>query len=135
MLQQYQRLSLTKAGRHVQSELGINTPGYNGPLPEPLPRHTEELIEVRPSPRNMHSEHHRGRRKVHAEAISRQYSQDADAVFTDAAAYPSYPAFSLAVSLAQGGPTITASIKTHSPVEAEEAAIVLAISSTKVTTV
>ncbi|KAH9371040.1 hypothetical protein HPB48_003986 [Haemaphysalis longicornis] len=41
-------------------------------------------------------------------SISRQYSQDADAVFTDAAAYPSYTAFALAVSPAQGGPTITA---------------------------
>ncbi|KAH9370959.1 hypothetical protein HPB48_013395 [Haemaphysalis longicornis] len=48
----------------------------------------------------------------------------------DAAAYPSYPAFALAVNPAQGGQAITASVKTISPAEAEEAAIALAISST-----
>ncbi|KAH9381573.1 hypothetical protein HPB48_015859 [Haemaphysalis longicornis] len=83
----------------------------------------------------MHPEHHSGWRKARAEAISRQYSRDADAVFTDAAAYSSYPAFALAVSPAQGGQAITASVKTLSPAEAEEAAIPLAISSTQATTV
>ncbi|KAH9364251.1 hypothetical protein HPB48_019418 [Haemaphysalis longicornis] len=131
MLQQYQRLSLPKAGRRVLSELGINTPGYNGPLLEPLPRHTQGRIQARPLPRNMHPEHHSGRRKARAGAMSWQYSQDADGVFTDAVAYPSYPAFALAVSPAREGTTITASIKTRSPAEAEEAAIPLVISSTR----
>ncbi|KAH7966826.1 hypothetical protein HPB49_019848 [Dermacentor silvarum] len=81
----------------------------------------------------MHPERDRNRRIARARALHRQYSEDHDVVYANAAEYTSGSRMALAVADNQAKLLTSSSIITNSTTEAEEAAIALALISTSAT--
>lgn len=123
------RLSRTRPGRALLSTLKLS-PLTPLPTSLPIPSHVYSLLTVNPLPKNMHPEHHPSRRAARASALWRQYERQPAVAYVDAAPYRHYPAHALAVTDNSFRPTLTASVYTSTSVEAEEAAIALAITQT-----
>lgn len=129
---QLERLSKTRPGRHVLEKLGITYHTQHGIKVE-IPRTMREQLYVPPLPRNMHPQHHTGRRKARAQHMNQSYSNDKEAVFTDAARYRDRKSFVAAVTSHRGNHLTSVTVNTAYAEAAEEAAIALALTQTKAT--
>lgn len=125
---QIERLKRTSTGRHVLRQLRYPTSEFAPREPLSIAPNIKENITVAPIPRNMHPEHHKGRRTARAMALHRAYGNDLDTFYTDAACYPDITAKVVAVADWRGEALLSATIRTDNCTEAEECAIALAIS-------
>ncbi|KAH7936993.1 hypothetical protein HPB49_006996 [Dermacentor silvarum] len=95
---QYERLSLTHAGRAVLQQVGISptraAPNYIDLTPE-----YRQNLRIPPIPKRMHPEHHAERRADRARQFEKRFSGRPDVTYTDASYHPSKPAM-LAAALA-----------------------------------
>ncbi|KAH6938576.1 hypothetical protein HPB50_010886 [Hyalomma asiaticum] len=123
------RLSRTRPGRALLSTLKLS-PLMPLPTSLPIPSHVSSLLAIDPLPKNMHPEHHPSRRAARASALWRKFGRQPAVAYVDAAPHRHYAAHALAVTDNSLRPTITASVCTSTSVEAEEAAIALAITQT-----
>ncbi|KAH6936041.1 hypothetical protein HPB50_012816 [Hyalomma asiaticum] len=123
------RLSRTRPGRALLSTLNLS-PLMPLPTSLPIPSHVSSLLAIDPLPKNMHPEHHPSRRAARSSALWRKFGRQPAVAYVDAAPYRHYAAHALAVTDNSLQPTITASVCTSTSVEAEEAAIALAITQT-----
>ncbi|KAH6942735.1 hypothetical protein HPB50_009639 [Hyalomma asiaticum] len=123
------RLSRTRPGRAFLSTLKLS-PLMPLLTSLPIPSHVSSLLAIDPLPKNMHPEHHPSRRAARASALWRKFGRQPAVAYVDAAPYRHYAAHALAVTDNSLRPTITASVCTSASVEAEEAAIALAITQT-----
>lgn len=103
--------------------------------PQMLPPEIRKNVYVANLPKNMHPDHHEGRRKARAAALDKRYSKDSSAVYTDAAPYQRYRGAAVAVVTSRDQPLTSLTIKTGSIQEAEEVAIALAITETTAITI
>ncbi|KAM7312654.1 hypothetical protein ISCGN_009559 [Ixodes scapularis] len=124
---QYERLSLTHAGRAVLQQVGISptraAPSYADLAPE-----YRQSLRIPPIPKRMHPEHHAERRADRARQLEKRFSGRPDVTYTDACYHHSKPAM-VAVALAPRRSWHTAcSIRYAETVTvAEEVAIALAL--------
>lgn len=124
---QYERLSLTHAGRAVLQQVGISptraAPSYADLAPE-----YRQSLRIPPIPKRMHPEHHAERRADRARQLEKRFSGRPDVTYTDACYHHSKPAM-VAVALAPHRSWHTAcSIRNAETVTvAEEVAIALAL--------
>ncbi|KAH7981009.1 hypothetical protein HPB49_020925 [Dermacentor silvarum] len=88
---QYERLSLTHAGRAVLQQVGISptraAPNYIDLTPE-----YRQNLRIPPIPKRMHPEHHAERRADRARQFEKRFSGRPDVTYTDASYHPSKPA-------------------------------------------
>ncbi|XP_075732604.1 uncharacterized protein LOC142775152 [Rhipicephalus microplus] len=129
---QLERLSKTRPGRHLLEKLGITYHTQHGIKVE-IPRSVREQVYVPPLPRNMHPQHHMGRRKARAQRITQSYSNDTEAVFTDAARYTNKKSFVVVVTGHRSKHITSLTVNTAHAEAAEEAAIALALTQTNAT--
>ncbi|KAM7291914.1 uncharacterized protein ISCGN_025212 [Ixodes scapularis] len=124
---QYERLSLTHAGRAVLQQVGISptraAPSYADLAPE-----YRQSFRIPPIPKRMHPEHHAERRADRARQLEKRFSGRPDVTYTDACYHHPKPAM-VAVALAPHRSWHTAcSIRNAETVTvAEEVAIALAL--------
>ncbi|KAH6935147.1 hypothetical protein HPB50_003539 [Hyalomma asiaticum] len=123
------RLSRTRPGRALLSTLKLS-PLMPLPTSLSIPSHVSSLLAIDPLPKNMHPEHHPSRRAARASALWRKFGRQPAVAYVDAAPYRHYAAHAPAVYDNSLRPTITASVCTSTSVEAEEAAVALAITQT-----
>ncbi|XP_037518199.2 uncharacterized protein LOC119394975, partial [Rhipicephalus sanguineus] len=83
---QYERLSKTKTARHILEKLGVGYHTQQGEKAD-VPATVRERIVVPPLPKNMHPDHHAGRRNKRAQDLHRKFGNSKEAVFVDAARY------------------------------------------------
>nr|XP_050043680.1 uncharacterized protein LOC126540901 [Dermacentor andersoni] len=106
---QLQRLHRSPTGRYILSSIGHDTSSHPPDLVS-LPHALRAAFSIKPLPKNMLAGHHDARRQARAAGV---------------------PIVSVSPSSAPSGPTITAAtVRTPYVVEAEEAAIALAATST-----
>ncbi|XP_075732659.1 uncharacterized protein LOC142775204 [Rhipicephalus microplus] len=129
---QLERLSKTHPGRHLLEKLGITYHTQHGIKVE-IPRSVREQVYVPPLPRNMHPQHHTGRRKARAQRITQSYSNDTEAVFTDPARYTNKKSFMAIVTGHRGKYITSLTVNTAHAEAAEEAAIALVLTQTNAT--
>ncbi|KAH6927350.1 hypothetical protein HPB50_002001 [Hyalomma asiaticum] len=88
---QYERLSLTHAGRAILQQVGISptrmTPNYADLTPE-----YGRSLYIPPIPKRMHPEHHAERWADRARQFEKRFSGRPDVTYTDASYHPSKPA-------------------------------------------
>ncbi|KAH6940411.1 hypothetical protein HPB50_027561 [Hyalomma asiaticum] len=88
---QYERLSLTHAGRAILQQVGISptrmAPNYADLTPE-----YRRSLYIPPIPKRMHPEHHAERRADRARQFEKRFSGRPDVTYTDASYHPSKPA-------------------------------------------
>ncbi|KAM7303296.1 uncharacterized protein ISCGN_013260 [Ixodes scapularis] len=127
---QRERLKLIPAGRQVLTRLGypIQTLGHSETIPLTAAYRTK--ISVAPIPKNMHPEFHQGRRQARARTLQKKLQYSRHVRYTDAASYPGRLAMAVSVIDEDMREVTTATVPTSLPLEAEEAAIALAITST-----
>ncbi|XP_049275768.1 uncharacterized protein LOC125760115 [Rhipicephalus sanguineus] len=124
---QYERLTLTHAGRAILQQIGISptraAPNYADLTPE-----YRRSICIPPIPKRMHPEHHAERRADRARQFEKRFSGRPDVTYTDASYHPSKPAM-VAVALApyRSWHTACSIRKTETVTAAEEVAIALAL--------
>uniref|UniRef100_L7M070 Putative tick transposon n=1 Tax=Rhipicephalus pulchellus TaxID=72859 RepID=L7M070_RHIPC len=126
---QYERLSNTKAGRHILDSLGISYHTQHG-IKYDIPREIRTKLVMPPLPKNMHPEHNKGRRISRARAMLQSFGRNEEAVFVDAARYRNYRRFAAAVVDHTQKCITSVSISTNHVETAEEVAIALAIAHT-----
>lgn len=131
---QYERLSKTRAGRHILERLGIRYHTQYG-VKVDIPRETRETLVIPPIPKNMHPEHNKDRRAKRAKDIQKKFGNDKDAVFVDAARYKRRRGFTAAVLDSDKSCVTCATIRTTSNETAEEVAIALAVAQTSATVI
>lgn len=122
---QYHRLTTTEAGRDILRQLRY-APPFNENKRHQIPPNIHDQYNIPPLPRNIHPEFHIERRKLRAKKLERSYGQAEGVYYVDAAAYTTKHRYVLAVVDNQGNIVRSASIKTTSAGDAEEAAIALA---------
>lgn len=129
LVSQRERLQLTPTGRQVLERLGYptQTAGHNHTMT--LPHMYRDKIHVRPIPKNMHPDYNQGRREARARALQIKFQKSKDVRYTDAASYPGRPAMVISVIDEDMRERTTATVSTPRPLEAEETAIALAITS------
>ncbi|KAG0425447.1 hypothetical protein HPB47_027392 [Ixodes persulcatus] len=91
----------------------------------PVRRH----LSISPLPRNMHPVHHAGRREARTQAIYKRYGHEPTTAYTNAASYPGIRAMT-AVVVQQNHHVSSITLPRYEPLQAEEAAIALAIAQT-----
>lgn len=128
------RLSNSVSGRALLTQLNLS-PITESPGRVPLSSNLRSHLNVPPIPKNMHPVRDEKRRKARARALQRQYGEDQNVVYVDAAEYASRSRMALAVADNQTNLLTSCSIVTNSSTEAEEAAIALALISTPATTI
>lgn len=124
---QYERLSLTHAGRAVLQQVGISPMRAAPSCADLAPEYRQSLC-IPPIPKRMHPEHHAERRADRARQLEKCFSGHPDVTYTDACYHHSKPAM-VAVALAPHRSWHTAcSIRNAETVTvAEEVAIALAL--------
>lgn len=126
---QQQRLATTPTGRHLLRRLGYSVVN-SGPSMQDIPEQIREHIKVSPLPRNMHPQHHEGRRTARAETLERKYGQQSRVVYTDAADYAREYAMTAVVT--DTARTLTSlTLRRTNTLQAEETAIALAMTQTE----
>ncbi|KAG0418605.1 hypothetical protein HPB47_004717 [Ixodes persulcatus] len=124
------RLGATGAGRLLLSRLRLTTPLQHPPSETTTLSHeVRRHLSVSPLPRNMHPVHHAGRREARAQAIYKRYGHEPTTAYTDAASYPGIRAMT-AVVVQQNHHVSSITLPRYEPLQAEEAAIALAIAQT-----
>ncbi|KAL1473936.1 hypothetical protein MTO96_038353 [Rhipicephalus appendiculatus] len=95
---QYERLSLTHAGRAILQRVGISptraAPNYADLTPE-----YRRSLCIPPIPKRMHPEHHAERRADRARQFEKRFTGRPDVTYTDVSYHPTKPAM-VAVALA-----------------------------------
>ncbi|XP_065303740.1 uncharacterized protein [Dermacentor albipictus] len=129
-----QRLHRSPTGRYILSSIGHDTSSHPPDLVS-LPHALRAAFSIKPLPKNMLAGHHDARRQARAAMLHAKYADQPAIAYVDAARYASpgdaFAVISVSPSSAPSGPTITATtIRTPYVVEAEEAAIALAATST-----
>ncbi|XP_075533784.1 uncharacterized protein LOC142566781 [Dermacentor variabilis] len=127
LLAQKMRLMLTPTGRNTLKILGMRDACREINSTESIPKEIREIIEVSPIPRNMHPKLHKARRKARSEAHNRYFSARKDVLYVDATTYKEHSGAVVSVVDHQLREINCASIKGNNILEAEEAAIALAI--------
>ncbi|KAG0423215.1 hypothetical protein HPB47_001004, partial [Ixodes persulcatus] len=128
---QQARLGVTETGRSILSRLGLSAPLHHPPpQTASLPHVIRSNIIVPPLPRNMHPVHHAQRREARARAIHKQYGCKPSTAYTDAASYPGRAATTATVIM-NNEPRSSISLPRNHPLQAEEAAIALALTQTE----
>ncbi|XP_075531080.1 uncharacterized protein LOC142564087 [Dermacentor variabilis] len=90
---QVNRLTITKAGRHILRELVFYSSTTRDPKLTPVPRDIRDFTFA-PNPRNIYPDHNRGRRLARATALLQRIDMKADDVtFVEASAYHKSRAF------------------------------------------
>lgn len=134
-ISQIVRLGTTQAGREILHRAGLTSPV------DPLPEEGDQRIHagkkhllaqqlvVPPLPRNVQPGLDEGRRRARANALAHMYENDGSAYYVDAAEHQHKTGvFALSVIRARDGQCVTAgSVRTRTAVQAEEAAIALAL--------
>lgn len=132
---QIARLSSTKAGRDILVKLGLNTIAERDNV-EQLPKAMLASITVLPFPRNVHPIHNHGRRLARARALAADAARFPDqTAFVDAAHIPGKHAYSVVVIDGHGRTRNSLTLYTKRPEVAEQAAIALALTDSRFTTV
>nr|XP_050025174.1 uncharacterized protein LOC126520059 [Dermacentor andersoni] len=131
---QVQRLHRSPTGRYILSSIGHDTSSHPSDLVS-LPHALRAAFSIKPLPKNMLAGHHDARRQARAAMLHAKYADHAAIAYVDAARYASpgdgFAVVSVSPSSAPSGPTITAAtVRTPYVVEAEEAAIAFAATST-----
>ncbi|KAH6942932.1 hypothetical protein HPB50_012198 [Hyalomma asiaticum] len=94
-------LKLTKPGRDILRRLGYHVEGD-----EKAKKHVSlqlrNYINVAALPRNMHPEHHKGRRIARVKALSKAYGSDEGVRYADAAKYRGMEAHAVSVTNGRG---------------------------------
>ncbi|KAH7974245.1 hypothetical protein HPB49_012635 [Dermacentor silvarum] len=96
-----------------------------------LPHAIRSNITVPPLPRYMHPVHHAQRREARARAIHKRYGTLPSTAYTDAGSYPRRAATTATVIVIKKHRS-SISLTRYNPLQAEEAAIALALSQTQV---
>lgn len=126
------RLAVTEAGRSILLRLGLSAPlSHPPPQTVSLPHAIRSNITVPPLPRNMHPVHHAQRREARARAIHKRYGTLPSTAYTDAGSYPRRAATTATVIVNKEHRS-SISLTRYNPLQAEEAAIALALSQTQV---
>ncbi|KAG0423200.1 hypothetical protein HPB47_001013 [Ixodes persulcatus] len=125
------RLGVTETGRFILSRLGLSAPLHH-PLPQTasLPQAIRSNIIVPPLLRHMHPVHHVQRREARARAIHNQYGCQPSTAYTDAASYTGRAA-TRAIVIMNNEPRSSIPLPRNHPLQAEEAAIALALTQTE----
>ncbi|XP_070388787.1 uncharacterized protein [Dermacentor albipictus] len=127
LINQIKRLKLTTTGRAVLRRTGYVTKiEHDGERKEKITSKLRECLQVFQISRNMHLEHHRGRRLARVNAIRHKHRNDPQARYVDAAKYPARNAFAISVTDYRGTTLALATILAKRADTAEEAAIALA---------
>lgn len=126
---QLEQLKLSRTGRSVLKRLNYSeafVADTSTDRKERIPPNIRDSFSIARIPRNMHPTHHKERRKARVNAMRRNYSQDPDARYADAAKYPHRNAYALSVVDYRGTELVSATVRARNPETAEEAAITLA---------
>ncbi|XP_054917432.1 uncharacterized protein [Dermacentor andersoni] len=127
LINQIERLKLTTTDRAVLRRTGyVTNPEHDDECKEKITSKLRECLQVLNIPRNMHPEHHRGRRLARVNAIRRKHRNDRQARYVDAAKYPGRNAFAISVTDHKSTTLALATILAKCADTAEEAAIALA---------
>ncbi|XP_037565244.1 uncharacterized protein LOC119444978 [Dermacentor silvarum] len=131
---QVQRLHRSPTGRHILSSIGHDTSSHPPDLVS-LPNARRGAFSIKPLPKNMLAGHHDARRQARAAMLHAKYADHPAVAYVDAARYASpgdaFAVVSVSPSSPPSGLTIAAAtVRTPYVVEAEEAAIALAATST-----
>lgn len=130
---QQQRLAITQTGRKLLHHLGY-PPRQPETSTEDIPKEIRSNMEVAPIPRNMHPEHHEGRRTARVRWLEKIYGQNDETVYTDAADYAQGPAMTAVVT--NSSKILTSlTLRQATTLHAEEVAIALAVAQTPATTI
>nr|XP_037275871.1 uncharacterized protein LOC119168578 [Rhipicephalus microplus] len=127
---QYERLSKTKTGRYILEKLGIQYHTQQGEKAD-ITVMVREKIVIPPLPKNMHPEHHTGRRNQRAQDLQRKFGNCKEAVFVDAARYARRCGYVAAVVDGKGTCMTSVTVQTPLTETAEEVAIALAVATTE----
>lgn len=127
---QYERLSKTKTGRYILEKLGIHYHTQQGEKAD-ITVMVREKIVIPPLPKNMHPEHHTGRRNQRAQDLQRKFGNCKEAVFVDAARYARRCGYVAAVVDGKGTCMTSVTVQTPLTETAEEVAIALAVATTE----
>ncbi|KAL1475002.1 hypothetical protein MTO96_037610, partial [Rhipicephalus appendiculatus] len=84
---QYQRLSLTHAGRAVLHQIGL-IPTRAATTYQDIPTAQRLSLRIPPLPKHMHPEHHADRRADRARQLQKRFSSRSDVTYTDASRHP-----------------------------------------------
>ncbi|KAG0433332.1 hypothetical protein HPB47_020016 [Ixodes persulcatus] len=130
VISQRERLKLAPAGRQVLTRLGypIQTLGHSETITLTAGYRTK--ISAAPIPKNMHPEFNQGRRQARARALQKKLQYTRHIRCTDATSYPGRLAMAVSVIDEDMREMTTATVPTSLPLEREEAAIAIAITST-----
>uniref|UniRef100_L7M065 Putative tick transposon n=1 Tax=Rhipicephalus pulchellus TaxID=72859 RepID=L7M065_RHIPC len=123
---QLERLASTRTGRSILDKLGITYHSQQGGKVS-VPKVIREKIQVPNLPKNMHPELNQGRRESRAKTLLKAYGRDKEALFVDAAEYPSHKSYVAAVINSERKCISACSIRSHNSEIAEEVAIAQAI--------
>ncbi|XP_065288040.1 uncharacterized protein [Dermacentor albipictus] len=127
LINQIERLKLTTTGRAILRRTGYaNNLEHDGERKEKITSKLQECLQVLQIPRNMHPEHHRGRRLARVNAIRHKHRNDPQARYVYAAKYPGQNAFAISVTVYRWTTLALATILAKHAETAEEAAIALA---------
>nr|XP_037282317.1 LOW QUALITY PROTEIN: uncharacterized protein LOC119175489 [Rhipicephalus microplus] len=124
---QYQRLSLTHAGRAVLHQIGL-IPTRAATTYQDVPTDQRLSLRIHPIPKHMHPEHHADRRADLARQLQKRLSNRSDVTYTDASRHP-HRSTMVAVTLAPHRGWSTACSVIHSTyiTVAQEVPIALAM--------
>ncbi|XP_049269043.1 uncharacterized protein LOC125757488 [Rhipicephalus sanguineus] len=124
---QYQRLSLTHAGRAVLHQIGL-IPTRAATTYQDIPTAQRLSLCIPPLPKHMHPEHHAERRADRARQLQKRFASRPDVTYTDASRHP-HRSTMVAVALAphRGWSTACSVIHSTDITVAEEVAIALAM--------
>ncbi|KAH7953368.1 hypothetical protein HPB49_007492 [Dermacentor silvarum] len=121
------RLMQTPTIRNTLKILGMRDACREIISTESIPKDIQEIIEISPIPRNMHPKIHKARRKARSGAHERYVAGRKDVLYVYATAYKEHSRAVVSVVDHQLREINCASIKGNNILEAEEAAIALAI--------
>lgn len=131
LISHYTRLSQSETGRLLLQRLKINLIGCTTPTNSP-PECVSDSLFIPPLPKNTHPTHNHDRRMARARSLHKRYASSTPVAYVDAAEYSHRPAFAVAVSDNAHKLLCCATFdRVAQPIEAEEAAIALAIAHTQ----
>lgn len=124
---QFERLKTSHTGRETLKRLGYRVDDTMHATTHEIPDCISRALKVAPIPKNMNPTLHYGRRLDRCRNIERIYGNSSYTWYTDAAITSTGGIAAICAHNPIQQRTITASVRTSSPIEAEEAAIALAI--------
>lgn len=127
LIAQKTRLMLSATGRNTLRLLGMRDALKEINSTASVPNEIRRIIEISPIPKNMHPDIHKARRKARSEFHERSFAGAKDVLYVDATTYRHRYGSVASVVDHQLREINCASIKTNNILEAEEAAIALAI--------